>query len=167
MATMYEISVPIYIRRLNGLAGCLKKAQAVYAEKKFHEGTLLNYRFYPDMFSFARQVQQATDHARNSTALLAGVEALKVENNEKTLADLAARVDNTIAWLKTINAGQVDGTEGKSVTVKTPAGETKFTGMDLLQHRALPNFYFHCTTAYDILRHNGIELGKRDFMGAA
>ena len=119
------------------------------------------------MFSLTRQVQQATDHARNSTALLAGVEAPKVENNEKSLAELAARVDNTIAWLKTINAGQVDGTEAKSVTVKTPAGETKFTGMDLLQHRALPNFYFHCTTAYDILRHNGVELGKRDFMGAA
>ena len=167
MATMFEISVPVYIRRLNGLAGCLKKAQALYAEKKYDEGTLLNYRFYPDMFSFARQVQQATDHARNSTALLAGVEAPKVENNEKSLGELAARVDNTIAWLKTINAGQVDGSETKSVTVKTPAGETKFTGMDLLQHRALPNFYFHCTTAYDILRHNGVDLGKRDFMGAA
>jgi hypothetical protein len=167
MATMYEISVPVYVRRLSGLAGCLKKAAALYAEKKYDEGTLMNYRFYPDMFSLARQVQQATDHARNSTALLAGVEAPKMENNEKSLGDLAARVDNTIAWLKTINAGQVDGTEAKSVTVKTPAGETKFTGMDLLQHRALPNFYFHCTTAYDIMRHNGVDLGKRDFMGAA
>src|SRR5215813_12058520 len=104
MATMYEISVPIYIRRLNGVAACLKKAQALYAEKKYDEGTLLNYRFYPDMFNFARQVQQATDHARNSTALLAGVEAPKAENNEKTLADLVARVENTIAWLKTVNA---------------------------------------------------------------
>jgi uncharacterized protein len=167
MATMYEISVPIYVRRLNGLAGCLKKAQALYAEKKFDEGTLLNYRFYPDMFSFARQVQQATDHARNSTALLAGVEAPKAENTEKSLSDLVARVENTVAWLKTINAGQVDGTEAKSLTVKTPAGEQKFTGMDLLQQRALPNFYFHITTAYDIMRHNGVELGKRDFMGAA
>jgi hypothetical protein len=97
----------------------------------------------------------------------AGVEAPKVENTEKSLSDLVARVENTVNWLKTINAGQVDGTEGKSVTVKTPAGETKFTGMDLLQHRALPNFYFHTTTAYDILRHNGVDLGKRDFMGAA
>jgi hypothetical protein len=164
---MYEISVPIYVRRLNGLAGCLKKAQTLYAEKKFDEGTLFNYRFYPDMFSFARQVQQATDHARNSTALLAGVEAPKMENTEKTLGDLVARVENTVNWLKSVNAGQVDGTEGKEVTVKTPAGETKFKGMDLLQHRALPNFYFHNTTAYDIMRHNGVELGKRDFMGAA
>jgi hypothetical protein len=119
------------------------------------------------MFSFARQVQQATDHARNSTALLAGVEAPKMENTEKTLGDLVARVENTVNWLKSVNAGQVDGTEGKEVTVKTPAGETKFKGMDLLQHRALPNFYFHITTAYDIMRHNGVELGKRDFMGAA
>ena len=167
MATMYEISVPIYVRRLSGLAGCLKKAQALYAEKKFDESTLMNYRFYPDMFSFARQVQQATDHAHNSTALLAGVEAPKVESNEKSLADLAARVENTIAWLKTINASQVDGTEGKNVTIKMQDRELKFTGMELLQHRSLPNFYFHCTTAYDILRHNGVELGKRDFMGAA
>ena len=167
MATMYEISVPIYIRRLNGLAGCLKKAQALYAEKKYDEGALLNYRFYPDMFNFARQVQQATDHARNSTALLAGIEAPKAENTEKSLAELVARVESTIAFLKSINAGQVDGTESKSLTVKTPAGEQKFTGMDLLQHRSLPNFYFHITTAYDIMRHNGVELGKRDFMGAA
>ena len=167
MASMHEISVPIFIRRLSGLSGCLKKAQALYAEKKYDEATLMNYRFYPDMFSFARQVQQATDHARNCTALLAGVEAPKMENTEKSLADLAARVDNTIAWLKTINAGQVDGSEGKNVTVKMPDRELKFTGMDLLQHRSLPNFYFHCTTAYDILRHNGVDLGKRDFMGAA
>ena len=167
MATMSQISVPIFVKHLNALAGCLKKTQALYAEKKYDETTLMNYRLYPDMFSFARQVQQATDHARNSTALLAGVEAPKMENNEKTLSDLVARVENTVAFLKTVNAGQVDGTESKSVTVKTPAGETKFTGMDLLQHRALPNFYFHITTAYDILRHNGVDLGKRDFMGAA
>ena len=167
MASMHQISVPIYVKHLNALAGCLKKAQTLYTEKKYDEGTLINYRFYPDMFSFARQVQQATDHARNSTALLAGVEAPKAENTEKSLADLVARVESTVAWLKTINASQVDGTEGKSLTVKTPAGEQKFTGMDLLQHRALPNFYFHITTAYDIMRHNGVELGKRDFMGAA
>src|SRR5262249_14137587 len=147
MATMYEISVPIYIRRLNGVAACLKKAQALYAEKKYDEGTLLNYRLYPDMFNFARQIQQATDHARNSTGLLAGVEAPKAENTEKTLGELLARVESTVAWLKSINAGQVDGTEAKSLVVKTPAGEQKFTGMDLLQHRSLPNFYFHITTA--------------------
>ncbi|MCC7486734.1 MAG: DUF1993 domain-containing protein [Burkholderiales bacterium] len=167
MATMYEISVPVYIRRLNGLAACLKKAKALYDEKKYDEGTLVNYRLYPDMFTLARQVQQATDHARNSTGLLAGVDAPKVENTEKSLADLVARVEGTIAWLKTVKPEQVNGTEAKEVTVKMPDRELKFTGMDLLQHRSLPNFYFHVTTAYDIMRHNGVDLGKRDFMGAA
>src|SRR5688572_1389550 len=88
--TLHQISLPVFIRHLNGLAGCMKKAQTLYAEKKYDETTLLCYRFYPDMFSFARQVQIATDHARNCTALLAGVEAPKYEDNEKSLADLIA-----------------------------------------------------------------------------
>jgi hypothetical protein len=165
MASMHQISVPIYVKHLNALAGCLKKAQTLYTEKKYDEGTLINYRFYPDMFSFARQVQQATEHARNSVGMLAGVEAPKFEMNEKSLAELITRVEKSVAFLNSIKPEQVDGTEGKSVTVKTPAGETQFTGIDLLLKRALPNFYFHCTTAYDILRHNGVDLGKRDFMG--
>jgi hypothetical protein len=165
--SMYQVSVPIFVRRLNGLDGCLKKAQALYAEKKFDESTLLGYRFYPDMFNLSRQVQAATDHARTCTALLAGVEAPKYEDNENSLAQLSARVEKTIAWLNTIKAAQVDGSEGKTVTVKMRDREMNYTGLDLLQHRSLPNFYFHCTTAYDIMRHNGVELGKRDFMGAA
>ena len=167
MATMYEISVPVYIRRLNGLAGCLKKAQTLYAEKKFDEGTLMNYRFYPDMFSFARQVQAATDHARNCTALLAGVEAPKFEDNEKSLADLIARVEKTVAWLNSVKAEQVDGSEAKPVTIKMRDRELNFKGHELLLNRSMPNFYFHATTAYDIIRHNGVEVGKRDFMGAS
>jgi hypothetical protein len=166
MATMNQISIPIFIRHLNGLANCLKKAQTLYAEKKYDEGTLLNYRFYPDMFSFARQVQQCADHAKNFTASVAGVEAPKTENTEKSLAELIARVEKTVAFLKSVNASQIDGTEGKSVTIKQGDREVNFTGLDLLQNRTLPNFYFHATTAYDILRHNGVELGKRDFMGS-
>ena len=165
MASMHQISVPIYIKHLNALAGCLKKAQALYTEKKYDEGTLVNYRLYPDMFSFARQVQQATEHARNSVGLLAGVEAPKYEMNEKSLAELLARVEKSVAWLNTIKPEQVDGTEGKNVKVKAGDRELEFTGIDLLLKRSLPNFYFHCTTAYDILRHNGVDLGKRDFMG--
>ena len=164
--SMYQVSVPIFVRRLNGLAGCLKKAQALYAEKKHDEPTLLGYRFYPDMFNFSRQVQAATDHARTCTALLAGLEAPKYEDSENSLAQLIARVEKTIAYLNTIKPQQVDGSEDKSVTVKMRDREMNYTGMDLLQHRSLPNFYFHCTTAYDIMRHNGVELGKRDFMGA-
>lgn len=165
--SMYPISVPVFVRHLNGLAGCMKKTQAHYAEKKYDESTLLSYRFYPDMFNFARQVQVASDHARNCTALLAGVEAPKYEDNEKSLADLVARVEKTIAWLNTIKPEQIDGSEGKSVTVKMRDREMNFKGIELLLNRSLPNFYFHVTTAYDIMRHNGVELGKRDFMGAS
>jgi hypothetical protein len=165
--SMHQISLPVFIRHLNGLAGCMKKAQALYAEKKYDEATLLAYRFYPDMFSFARQVQAATDHARTCTALLAGVEAPKFEDNEKSLADLIGRVEKTVAWLNGIKAEQIDGSEGKPVTIKMRDRELNFKGLELLLNRSMPNFYFHATTAYDIIRHNGVELGKRDFMGAS
>ena len=165
MATMSQISIPIFVKHLNALTGCLKKTQALYAEKKYDEGTLLNYRLYPDMFNFTRQVQQATEHARTCTGLLAGVEAPKYEMNEKNLADLIGRVEKSVAWLNTVKPDQVDGSEGKSVTVKAGDRELNFTGLDLLLKRSMPNFYFHCTTAYDILRHNGVNLGKGDFMG--
>lgn len=166
MASMSQITIPVFVRHLNALAGCLKKAQALYAEKKYDEGTLMNYRLYPDMFNFARQVQQATEHARNCTAALAGVEAPKYEMNEKTLADLVGRCEKSVAWLNSVKSDQVDGTDGKSVTVKAGDRELTFTGLDLVLKRSMPNFYFHCTTAYDILRHNGVDLGKRDFMGS-
>ena len=162
---MSQISLPVFVRHLEGLSIVLKKAQALYGEKKYDEATLLIYRLYPDMFSFARQVQAATDHARNCIALLAGVEAPKMELNEKSIAELAARVDNTVAWLNGVKPSQVDGSEGKNVTVKVMDREMQFTGLDLLLKRSLPNFYFHATTAYDILRHNGVEIGKRHFMG--
>ena len=164
--TMHQISLPIFVRHLNGLAGCMKKAQALYAEKKYDESTLLSYRFYPDMFSFAQQVRVATDHARNCTAMLSGETAPKYEDNEKSLAELIARVEKTVAWLKTVKAQQIDGTEDKSVTVKRPTGDVHMKGLELLLNRSMPNFMFHATTAYDILRHNGVEIGKRDFMGA-
>ena len=165
--SMHQVSLPVFVKHLNGLAGCMKKAQALYAEKKYDETTLLSYRFYPDMFSFTRQVQAATDHAKNCTALLAGVEAPKYEDNEKSLAELIARVEKTVSWLNTVKPEQIDGTEGKAVTVKMRDRELNFKGLELLLNRSLPNFYFHATTAYDILRHNGVEIGKRDFMGAS
>lgn len=165
--SMYQVSVPVFVRHLNGLVTVLKKAQAVYSEKKCDEATLLSYRLYPDMFSFTRQVQAATDHARSCAALLAGLEAPKYEDNEKSLAELIARVEKTIAFLNTIKREQLDGTEGKAVTVKTRDREMKLTGQELLLNRSMPNFYFHATTAYDIIRHNGVEIGKRDFMGAS
>ena len=112
--SMYPISVPVFIKHLNGLAGCLRKAQAYYAEKKYDEATLIHYRFYPDMFSFARQVQAMCDHAKNCTALFSGGEAPKYEDNEKTLAQLVARIEKTIAFLNTVNPRQIDGSAEKS-----------------------------------------------------
>jgi uncharacterized protein len=165
--SMYPISVPVFIKHLNGIAGCVRKAQALYAEKKYDEATLLGYRFYPDMFNFTRQVQLMCDHAKNCTALLSGVEAPKFDDSEKSLADLVGRIEKTVAFLKSVNAGQVDGTEDKPVTIKMRDRELNFKGLELLLNRSMPNFMFHATTAYDILRHNGVELGKRDFMGAA
>ena len=163
--SMSQMSLPVFVRHLTGLAGCLKKAQSLYSEKKYDEATLISYRFHHDMFNFARQVQAATDHAKGCAALLAGLEAPKFEDSEKSLADLIARVEKTIAYLNTIKPAQVDGTEEKTVTVKMRDRELTYKGLDLLQKRSMPNFYFHCTTAYDILRHNGVEIGKRDFMG--
>jgi hypothetical protein len=162
---LHQISVPVFVRHLKGLSNCLKKAQALYSEKKYDEGTLLSYRLYPDMFSFARQVQAATDHARTCTALMAGIEAPKFEDNEKSLEELIARVDKSIAFVEGVAANRLDGAEGNSVTVKMRDREMKMSALELLINRSLPNFYFHATSAYVILRHNGVELGKRDFMG--
>src|SRR6476661_3232870 len=125
MITLYQISIPVFMKHLNGLAGCMKKAQSLYAEKKYDEATLLAYRFYPDMFNFAGQVQIATDHTRNFAALLAEVKAPKFENHEKSLADLIVRVEQTVGWLKEVDPKQIEGTEDKSVTVKRPTGEVQ------------------------------------------
>jgi len=165
--SMYSISVPVFIKHLNGLAGCLKKAQALYAEKKYDETALLHYRLFPDMFNFAKQVQSVSDHAKGCTALLAGIDAPKYEDNEKSLADLIARVEKTVEFLKSIKPAQIDGTEDKAITIKMRDRELNMKGIELLLNRSLPNYYFHATTAYDILRHNGVEVAKRDFMGSA
>ena len=165
--TMYQASVPVYARLLNGLAGCLRKAAAHYGEKKFDESSLLSYRLFPDMFNFTKQVQAATDHARNGAARLAGIEPPKYEDSEKSLADLIARVERTVAFLNSIKAEQIDGAEDRTISYKMRDREFSFKGRDFLLAQSMPNFYFHTTTAYTILRHNGVEIGKRDFMGPA
>ena len=167
MASMYQVSVPVNIRRLNGLAGCLKKAQALYAEKKYDETSLLTQRLFPDMFHFAKQVQAATDHARTSAARLAGQEPPNYEADEKTIADLIARVEKTVAFLKTIKPEQIDGSEDKTIAFKFRGNDVSYKGLDFLLNTNMPNFYFHATTAYAILRSNGVDVGKRDFMGPA
>ena len=152
---------------MNGLAICLKKAQELYAEKKYDESSLLSQRMFPDMFTFAKQVQAATDHARASGARLAGMEPPTVEANEKSIADLIARVDNTVAFLGTLKADQIDGSEEKTIAFKMRGNDVSYKGLDFLLNSNMPNFYFHMTTAYNILRVNGVEVGKRDYMGPA
>ncbi len=162
--SMYQASIPVYIKLLGGLAGCLKKAAAHYAEKKCDEGSLLSYRLYPDMFHFAKQVQEATNHAR-SVVRLAGQEPAKVEENEKSLAELIARVETTVAYMQTLKPEQIDGSEDKKVTLTRRDVSVDYTGTSFLMTRALPNFHFHCALAYAILRHNGVAVGKRDYLG--
>ena len=165
-STMYQISVPVFTRHLRGLANCMTKAQTLYAEKRYDEKTLLNYRFYPDMFNFIMQVQMAIVHSTTCIANLAGADAPRFEGNPESLEELIARVGKSIEFIESITPEQVNDTEEKEITLKMRDRETKMKGFELLQDRALPNFYFHATTAYAIMRHNGVEIGKRDFMGA-
>jgi uncharacterized protein len=164
--SMYKISVPIFAQFLASLSACLDKAAAHCEAKKIEPSALLNARFFPDMFPLVRQVRAATDHAVNASARLAGVEPLKFANAEASFPELKERLAKAIDFVRSFTAAQIDGTEDKAIKITFPSGATRdFTGQSLLLGNSLPNFYFHCTTAYDILRHCGVELGKRDFMG--
>ena len=164
--SMYTVSVPVFMQHLNGLSGVLDKAAAWAAARKVNEADLLNMRLSPDMFNLARQIRAATDHAANAAGRLSGKELLKFANEETTLAQLKERISKTIEYLKGMTPAEIDGTEGKEIKITFPNGNTReFTGQSLLLGNSLPNFYFHATTAYDILRQCGIEIGKRDFMG--
>jgi uncharacterized protein len=164
--SMYKISVPIFVQFLTALAVVLDKAAAHCDAKKIEPSALLNARLFPDMFPLLRQVRAATDHAINATARLAGAEPLTFANNEAGFSELRELVAKTIDYVKGFGATQIDGSEDKAIKITFPSGATRdFTGQSLLLNNSLPNFYFHCTTAYDILRQCGVELGKRDFMG--
>ncbi len=164
--SMYTVSIPIFIQHLNGLNTVLDKAASWAAARKVNETDLLNMRLSPDMFNLARQVRAATDHALNAAARLSGKEPLKFANDETTIPQLKDRIAKTIDYLKSIKQNEIDGTEGKDISITFPSGQTRqFTGQSLLLGNSLPNFYFHATTAYDILRQCGVEIGKRDFMG--
>ena len=164
--SMYTVSIPVFIQHLNGLNTVLDKAAGWAAARKVNETDLLNMRLSPDMFNLARQVRAATDHALNAAARLSGKEPLKFENDETTIPQLKDRMAKTIDYLKSIKQAEIDGTETKDISITFPSGQTRqFTGQSLLLGNSLPNFYFHTTTAYDILRQCGVEIGKRDFMG--
>jgi uncharacterized protein len=163
--TMYQASVPRFVNILGNLMNILDKAQAHVEAKKLDADTLTRDRLFPDMLPMATQVLIACDTAKGVVARLAGIDIPVYEDNEKTLADLKARIAKTIAFIQTVTPAQIDGTEDKPVTTKRGDKETHYKGMQFLLSHAVPNFYFHVTTAYNILRHNGVEIGKRDYLG--
>jgi hypothetical protein len=163
--TMYQASVPVFIKLLGNLKAILEKTAAHAAAKKIEEAVFVNARLYPDMLPLSAQVQIASDSARGACARLSGAEPPPIEDKEKTLAELIARIDTTIAYLRTFKAEQLDGTETRQITRKLRGNPVTFSGVDYLLTFAMPNFYFHVTTTYAILRHNGVELGKGDFLG--
>jgi uncharacterized protein len=163
--SMYQISVPVFARMLSNLAAILEKAARHCEEKKIDPAVLIHFRLYPDMFAFAKQVQIAADAAKNVTAYLAGTEPLKFDNTEQTFAELIERVKKTIDYVNSFQPEQIDGTEEREVRITRGETTVIYRGQEYLLNRALPNFFFHITTAYDILRHNGVELGKKDYLG--
>jgi len=164
--SMYQVAVPSVVRSLNNLVAILEKAAAHAEAKKIDPAVLINSRLYPDMFPLSRQIQIASDVARRGVARLAGVEAPSIEDNEVSFADLSNRLQETIAYLKTFTPDQIDGTESKSISLPIGTETMTFEGQPFLLYFVLPNVYFHVTTAYNILRHCGVEIGKRDFLGA-
>jgi hypothetical protein len=163
--SMYQASAPRFANTLKNLSAILDKAQAHCDAKKIDPLALTGARLYPDMFALARQVQVTCDTAKGALARLAGVEIPKHEDTEKTFEELKARIAKTVALIETFKPAQIDGTEDKDLVIKLGAREVQWKGMQYLLGFALPNFYFHAATAYDILRHNGVELVKRDFIG--
>ena len=162
--SMYHASVPVFLQLLGGLKGVIEKAEAHATAHKWEENTLLNWRLYPDMFTLARQVRQASEHAFGA-GRAAGVEVPSLPPIDNSFAEMKARIDKTIDFLKGLRAGQLDGREDAQVTITQGGQQRNFRAQVYLYHLAMPNFYFHIATAYNILRHLGIEIGKRDFMG--
>jgi hypothetical protein len=165
--SMYAASIPALKQGLNALDAILVKAETHAAEKKIDPNALLQARLFPDMFPFTRQVQLASDFAKGIAARLAGIENPSYADTEQTFAELHARIARTLAFVGSVAAAQIDGSEEREIVIMpgTPR-EQKFNGQTYLLHYALPQFYFHLTTAYALLRHNGIEIGKRDFIGS-
>lgn len=165
-ASMYQASVPVFANVLTNLLVVLRKGEAFAVARKIDPSVLVNSRLAPDMFPLSRQIQIATDQAKGCVSRLAGIEPPKYEDNEQTFAELYARLEKTIAYVQTIKPAQLDGTEQKKIELKQRDGSVRtFQGLNYLLDYTHPNFYFHVTTTYNILRHNGVEIGKGDFMG--
>ena len=164
--TMHSASVPVFVRMLGNLLAWLDKAEAHAKERHFEPSVYLAARLAPDMLGFVKQVQIACDSAKFGVARLAGMEAPKFDDDEASLAELRERVRKTLAFVQSVPAERIAGTESKEVVVPRRDGSMTLRGDAYLAHFVLPNFYFHLTTAYALLRHNGVVLGKSDFLGA-
>lgn len=163
--SMYQASVPTITRALNNLVAILEKGAAHAEAKKIDPAVLINSRLYPDMFSLVKQVQLASDISKGGTARLAQAEPPAFEDNESSFPELVARLRKTVAYLETLKPEQIDGSEDRTVTWQTRTSTKSMQGLPYLLNHVLPNVNFHVTTAYNILRHNGVEIGKQDFLG--
>lgn len=162
---MYQASGPRFANTLGNLSTILDKAQAHCDARKIDPLILTGFRLYPDMFPFSRQVQIACDTAKGATARLAGVEIPKHEDTERTFGELKARIAKAVDFVQSVKAERIEGSEEREIVLQMRSGERRYGGLQYLLGHALPNFYFHVTTAYNILRHNGVELGKQDYLG--
>lgn len=166
--SMHAASAPIFVRTLNNMLAWLDKAQAHAESRKFETANFLGLRLAPDMLPFTRQVQITTDGIKGCMARLAGQEVPKWDDNETSFDELRSRIRKTLDYVATFTAAQIDGTESKEILLPTRQGDPmRFTGEAYLKHFVLPNLFFHATTTYALLRHGGVDLGKRDFLGAA
>ncbi len=163
--TMYQASIPVFVRMLDNLSGILDKAAAHAEAKKIDPAIFINARLAPDMFPLSRQVQIATDMVKGCAARLAGIDVPSYEDNETTFSELQARIAKAKAFIESVSASQIDGSEERKITLKFGSKELNFLGQAYLLDFVLPNFHFHLTTTYAILRHNGVEIGKKDYTG--
>ena len=163
--SMHSASVPIFVRMLNNMLAWLDKAEAHAKAKKFDPDNYLGMRLAPDMLPFSRQIQIASDAVKGCVARLAGLEMPKWEDDEATLDELRARIRKTIAYAESVRGAAIDGSETREITLPVP-GSPRLTGEVFLKHFSLPNFFFHCTMTYALLRQGGVDLGKRDYIGA-
>lgn len=162
---MYQAAVPTITRALKNLADVTAKGQQFAEAKKIPPEALINFRLYPDMLPFVKQIQIASDVSKGGCARLAGVEPPAYEDNEASFPELIERLRKTIAFLETLKPEQMDGAESRTITWTVRGNERSMVGLQYIFTHVLPNVFFHCTTAYDMLRHNGVEIGKMDFLG--
>lgn len=163
--SMYQASMPVAAHALHTLAAFLAKGKAHIDAHKLDEANFVNFRLFPNMLPLASQVRITCDMVKGCGARLAGITAPKFADDEKTFEELIARVQKTLDFIGTLTPEQIDGSEAKEITLPSPFGTMKFTGRNYLFQFVLPNLYFHSATAYNILRHNGVEIGKQDFLG--